>query len=183
MFILFQPLFTEQVSINCLLCYGQFEAFCYSCKLDRKALFPHQTYVVVRWVVGEGNGKPIHVEIIDSFTALLLHINLHVCYYLLYTQMLELPRWLSGKESASKYRRCDFNPWIRTISWRRKWQPTPIFLPGKSHGQRSLSGLGFIELQKSQTLLSNTAQMLPHFMCSIFTHALDMYLLLSQVTE
>ena len=33
-----------------------------------------------------------------------------------------------------------FNPWVRKISWRRKWQPTPIFLPGKSHGQRNLVG-------------------------------------------
>ena len=31
-----------------------------------------------------------------------------------------------------------FNPWVEKISWRRKWQPTPVFLPGKSHGQRSL---------------------------------------------
>ena len=31
-------------------------------------------------------------------------------------------------------------PWDRKISWRRKWQPTPVFLPGKSHGQRSLAG-------------------------------------------
>ena len=30
--------------------------------------------------------------------------------------------------------------WIRKIPWRRKWQPTPLFLPGKSHGQRSLVG-------------------------------------------
>ena len=35
-----------------------------------------------------------------------------------------------------------FDPWVRTISWRRKWQPTPVFLPGKSHGQRSLVGRG-----------------------------------------
>ena len=34
--------------------------------------------------------------------------------------------------------RCD--PWVRKIPWRGKWQPTPIFLPGKSHGQRSLAG-------------------------------------------
>ena len=34
-------------------------------------------------------------------------------------------------------RRDEFNPWVRKIPWRRKWQPTPIFLPGKSHGQRS----------------------------------------------
>ena len=31
-----------------------------------------------------------------------------------------------------------FDPWIRNIPWRRAWQPTPAFLPGESHGQRSL---------------------------------------------
>ena len=33
-----------------------------------------------------------------------------------------------------------FDPWVRKIPWRRKWQPTPVLLPGKSHGQRSLMG-------------------------------------------
>ena len=33
-----------------------------------------------------------------------------------------------------------FDPWVRKIPWRRKWQPTPVFLPGESHGQRSLAG-------------------------------------------
>ena len=33
-----------------------------------------------------------------------------------------------------------FNPWVRKISWRREWLPTPVFLPGESHGQRSLVG-------------------------------------------
>ena len=33
---------------------------------------------------------------------------------------------------------CD--PWLREIPWRRKWQPTPVFLPGKFHGQRNLVG-------------------------------------------
>ena len=51
-----------------------------------------------------------------------------------------LPRWLSGKERTCQCRRFGFNPWVRKIPWRRKWQPTPIFLPGKSHGQRSLPG-------------------------------------------
>ena len=36
-------------------------------------------------------------------------------------------------------RRHRFDPWVRKIPWRRKWQPTPVFLPGKSHGQRSLA--------------------------------------------
>ena len=32
------------------------------------------------------------------------------------------------------------DPWVRKIPWRRKWQPTPVFLPGKFHGQRRLAG-------------------------------------------
>ena len=54
-----------------------------------------------------------------------------------------LPWWLSGKESACqcrRLRRCGFHPWVRNIHWRRKWQPTPVCLPGKSHGQGSLVG-------------------------------------------
>ena len=33
-----------------------------------------------------------------------------------------------------------FDPWVRKIPWRRAWQPTPVFLPEESHGQRSLVG-------------------------------------------
>ena len=54
-----------------------------------------------------------------------------------------LPRWLSGKEFTCRCRRCrrwSFSPWVGKISWSRKWQPIPIFLPGKFHGQRSLVG-------------------------------------------
>ena len=51
-----------------------------------------------------------------------------------------LPRWLRGRECACQCRRCGFYPWVRKTPWRRKWQPTPVFLPGKSHGQRSLAG-------------------------------------------
>ena len=35
-------------------------------------------------------------------------------------------------------RRPKFNPWVKKISWRRKWQPTPVLLPGKFHGWRNL---------------------------------------------
>ena len=51
-----------------------------------------------------------------------------------------LPWRLSGKESASQCRRLGFFPWVGKVPWRRKWQPTPVFSPGKSHGQRSLVG-------------------------------------------
>ena len=33
-----------------------------------------------------------------------------------------------------------FDPWVGKILWRREWQPIPVFLPGESHGQRSLVG-------------------------------------------
>ena len=33
-----------------------------------------------------------------------------------------------------------FDPWVGKIPWRRKWQPTPVFLPGKFHGWKSLMG-------------------------------------------
>ena len=53
----------------------------------------------------------------------------------------ELPRSLSGKESITcQCRRCGFYLWVGKIPWRRKWQPTAVLLPGKSHGQRSLVG-------------------------------------------
>ena len=51
---------------------------------------------------------------------------------------LWLPRWLSGKELACQCRRHGFDLWIGTILWRREWQPTPAFEPGKFHRQRSL---------------------------------------------
>ena len=56
---------------------------------------------------------------------------------------VRLPKWCSGKESACQCRRrkrWGFHPWVRTISWSRKWQSTPVFLPGKFCGQRSLAG-------------------------------------------
>ena len=63
---------------------------------------------------------------------------------------------LSNKESAcqcKRLRRHGFYPWVRKISWRKAWQPTPVFLPGESPGQRSLaeySPRGCKELKKTE---------------------------------
>ena len=49
-----------------------------------------------------------------------------------------LRRWYSGKELACQgrnRRRCRFYPWVRKFPWSRKWQPIPVFFPGKFHGQ------------------------------------------------
>ena len=48
----------------------------------------------------------------------------------------------SGKEPTWQYKRCKrhgLDPWARKIPWSRKWQPTPVFFPGESHGQRNLA--------------------------------------------
>ena len=45
------------------------------------------------------------------------------------------------------------NPWVGKIPWRRAWQPTPVFMPGESHGQRSLVGYtpwGYKESDKTE---------------------------------
>ena len=50
------------------------------------------------------------------------------------------PGAASGKEptcQCKRHKKCRFNPWVGKILWRRAWQPTPVFLPGESHGQRS----------------------------------------------
>ena len=51
-----------------------------------------------------------------------------------------LLRWHSGKESTCQCRKCKFDPWVGKIPWRRKWRPTPVFMPGKSHRHSSLVG-------------------------------------------
>ena len=47
-----------------------------------------------------------------------------------------------GKEPACHCRRhkrqCGFDPWVKKIPWRRAWQPTAVFLPGESNGQKNL---------------------------------------------
>ena len=66
-----------------------------------------------------------------------------------------LPRWRGGKESACQCRRPGFDPWVKKIPWRRKWHPTPVFLPREPHGQRSLAAYspwGGEELDSTQQL-------------------------------
>ena len=61
-----------------------------------------------------------------------------------------LPWWHS-----LQYRRSGFDPWVGKIPWRRAWQPTVVFLPGESHGQRSLVGYrpwGLKESDKTERL-------------------------------
>ena len=74
------------------------------------------------------------------------------------------PGGTSGEEPACQYKRhqrCGFDPWVRKILWRRAWQPAPVFLPGESHGQRSLANYspqGHKELDMTEVTWHRTAQ-------------------------
>ena len=65
--------------------------------------------------------------------------NCYNYYYLVL--IMGLPGGLAGKEPTYQCKSCKrhkFSPWVGKIPWRRKWQPTLVFLPGKFHGQRRL---------------------------------------------
>ena len=77
-------------------------------------------------------------------------------------RIIGLPGWLSGKKSACQCRECKrhgCDPWVGKIPWRRKWQLTPVFLPGEFHGQSSLAGYsprGRKESDKTEGLSTHT---------------------------
>ena len=100
------------------------------------------------------------------------------------TSYLGLPRWHSGNKSACKSSRCGFCLWVRKILWSRKWQLTPVFLPGKFHPYRSLAGYspGIIN---SSILLSSRACTHTHtrFFLSLFPPKCPQYSCLLQDSQ
>ena len=84
-----------------------------------------------RWWAGAGDMKEPTL-FLSNITRSLAHVS-----------TFRLSWWLSAKGPTYQRRRLGrhgFNPWGRKMPWKRKWQPTPVFLSGKSHGQRSLVG-------------------------------------------
>ena len=84
-----------------------------------------------------------------------------ICIYIYF--QLGLPRWLSGKESTCQCRRhkkCRFNPRVGEIPWKRKWQPTPVFLP-RSLMDRGVWRATVHRVTKSQTQLRMRTCTLP----------------------
>ena len=83
-----------------------------------------------------------------------------------------LPRWLSSRESAcnagdagDRHKWLGLDPWVRKIPWVRAWQPTPEFLPRKSHGQRSLVGYsawGHKESNTTEVLSTHAPRIIKH---------------------
>ena len=76
----------------------------------------------------------------------------------------------SDRKECLKCRTPRFKPWVGKMHWRKKWQPTPVFLPGESHGQRGLAGCSLwgrkeldtteqltVQFQRANTLLTSRA--------------------------
>ena len=61
------------------------------------------------------------------------------------------PGFSDGSESACQCRRSEFDPFVRKIPWRRKWQLTLVFSTGKSQGQRSLAAIVYVVTKESDT--------------------------------
>ena len=86
--------------------------------------------------IGEGNGNPLQCSCLENprdggaWGAAISGV----------AQSWTRLKWLSSSTwlSSLQCRGPGFDPWVRKILWRREWQPTPIFLPGGSHGQRIL---------------------------------------------
>ena len=90
----------------------------------------------------------------------------------------------SGKESAWKcrrHKRRGFDPWDGKIPWRRAWQPAPVFLPGESHGQRSLVGYspwGCKESDTTEWLSAHT-----HTHTRIHTHTQVVFVVMARSSK
>ena len=85
-----------------------------------------------------------------------LSLNVNILnIYLSFLLPLGLSKWLSGKRThlqCRRCKRCGFDSSVGKIPWRRAWQPTQVFLPGKSQGQRYLVGTVH-RVSKSQPVL------------------------------
>ena len=91
-----------------------------------------------------------------------------------YTDM-GFPGDASGNESTcqcrGRKRRC-FDPWVGKIPWNRKWQPTPVLLPGECHGQRSLAGYS----PWGHRELDSTERLNHHCHTYIYTHTTSLHI-------
>ena len=105
---------------------------------------PTHTPRITRTVLPCVLSFPSYVNICLYVLAISVCMSMSMSVYTyVYCYVQGFPKWLSNEESFCQCRRCrrwDFDPWVRKIPWSRKWKPTPVFLPGKSHRQRSLAG-------------------------------------------
>ena len=99
---------------------------------------------------GKGSGYPRHFFFhfkkklniwVNLIKNVVLVSGLQQSNLVTHLHIFRLPCWPRQQRIFLQCRRPSFSPWVWKIPWRREWHPTPVFLPGKFHGQRSLVGL------------------------------------------
>ena len=70
----------------------------------------------------------------------------------------QVAQWQRIHLQCRRHKRFGFNPWVRKIPWKKTSQPTPVFLPGKPHGQRSLVGYSLLGCKESNMTKHSTAR-------------------------
>jgi len=104
-----------------------------------------------------------------SFYKLILLIIIFLIIYLAVPRVVGFPGGTTGKESACqclRLKRPAFYSWVRKIPWRRKWQPTLVFLPRKFHGQKILVGYSPWCREESDTTEHTHTFYIPRLSCS-----------------
>ena len=99
--------------------------------LQYPSIISHEKYI--GWISNQNGTFSIWTSVLCSLFCFCVFSDISVGYW-------RLPWWLRWQRICLQRRRCGFNPWVRKIPWRREWLPTQVFLPGKSHRQRSLAG-------------------------------------------
>ena len=99
-------------------------------------------------------GLEITLALFSQHLLPLLHFSVYLCTDIFLVCSISRGKQQNGKDQRSlqENQRCGFSPWAGKILWKRAQQPTPVFLPGESHGQRSLEGYS-LRVAKSRTQL------------------------------
>ena len=105
------------------------------------------------------------------------HYYAHILYVY---KVWSFPGGTSCKESACqcrRYRRCEFDPCIRKILWKRIWKPTPVFLPGESHErgawQAAIHGVAELDTAERLSITEHTIYQSVQFSRSVVSDSLQ----------
>ena len=128
--------------------------------LSFKPTFSLSTFTFIKWLFSSSSLSAIrmvssaYLRLLVFLPAILIPACFHTVQCSLGFIFFTCPPCPGGSDSKSMCLQCGrprFNPWVGKIPWRKKWQPTPVLLPGKSHGQRSLVGYGSWGHKESDT--------------------------------
>ena len=115
-----------------------------ACQAPLSMGFPRQEYCSGYSFPSQGNLLNLGIQLmspaLQADSLQLSHWGSPILYTAVYMWSILVAQW---QRVCLQYRRCrrrGLSPWVRQIPWRRTWRPTPAFLPGQLHGQRSLVG-------------------------------------------